>query len=93
MFGLENLDALLVIWAWLFQIILIAHFALRKWRFDVAIRYRAITLLLKIVTISWTEYKRPEWMIPLGGYAFVLPLVTGLTFAASSLVIPFGKAG
>jgi 1,4-dihydroxy-2-naphthoate octaprenyltransferase len=47
----------------------------------------------KIVTIAWSEYTRPEQMITLGKYAFVLHLITGLIFAASPIVILFGKAG
>ncbi len=47
----------------------------------------------KIVTISWNEYTRPERMITLARYAFVLHLVTGLIFAASPLVTLFGKTG
>lgn len=47
----------------------------------------------KIVTIAWSEYARPERMIALGRYAFVLHLVTGLIFAVSPLITLFGKAG
>lgn len=34
MFGLESLELLFVIWAFLFQAILIVHFSLRRWAFD-----------------------------------------------------------
>jgi len=50
-------------------------------------------LVWKIAAISWNEYARPERMITLRRYAVVLHLVTGLIFAASSLVTQFGKAG
>jgi 1,4-dihydroxy-2-naphthoate octaprenyltransferase len=52
-----------------------------------------IGFVWKIVTVSWNEYARPEQMIAPGRYAFVLHLVTGLIFAASSLVTQLGKAG
>jgi len=52
-----------------------------------------IGLMWKIVTVSWNEYMRPERMIPLGKYAVALHLVTGLIFAASPLIILFGKTG
>jgi hypothetical protein len=38
MTGSGSLNALFVATAFLFQLILIVHFALRKWRFDVALR-------------------------------------------------------
>jgi hypothetical protein len=36
---LDRLEILFVVWAFLFQIILIAHFSLRKWSFPVAQKY------------------------------------------------------
>lgn len=38
MFGLESLKVLYVVWAFLFQVVLIVHFSLRKWAFDRYIR-------------------------------------------------------
>jgi len=35
----DKIEILFIASAFLFQLILIAHFALRKWRFDLAIRY------------------------------------------------------
>jgi hypothetical protein len=48
MVGLDNLDALFVVSAFLFQIVLITHFALRKWRFGLAMRYGPIVYALSI---------------------------------------------
>ena len=42
------LEILFVVTAFLFQIILITHFALRKWRFEMAIRYGWVVYLLSI---------------------------------------------
>jgi hypothetical protein len=48
MFGMDNLDTLFVVIAFLFQIILIIHFALRKWRFESAMHYGPIVYGLGI---------------------------------------------
>ena len=48
MSGLHGLDLLFVITSFLFQIILIIHFALRKWRFETAMRYGPIVYALSI---------------------------------------------
>jgi hypothetical protein len=42
MSGLNNMEVVFVVTAFLFQIILIIHFALRKWRFNTAMRYGPI---------------------------------------------------
>jgi hypothetical protein len=44
--GLGHFDLLFVVCAFLFQIILIVHFSLRKWRFDIAMRYGPIVYSL-----------------------------------------------
>ena len=48
MLGLENLEIVFVVTAFLFQFILILHFALRKWRFNIAMRYGPIVYALGI---------------------------------------------
>ena len=48
MAGLDNLDILFVVWAFLLQIVLVIHFALRKWRFDVSIHYGPLVYALGI---------------------------------------------
>ena len=48
MFGSDQFETLFVISAFLFQIILIVHFALRKWRFELAMRYGPIVYALSI---------------------------------------------
>jgi hypothetical protein len=45
---LDSLDLLFVITAFVFQLILIIHFALRKWRFALAMRYGVIVYVLGI---------------------------------------------
>jgi hypothetical protein len=46
--GMDCLEILFVSWAFLFQVILIIHFALRKWRFNTAMRYGPIVYGLGI---------------------------------------------
>src|SRR4030042_507741 len=48
MFGAHNLDTLFVVSAFVFQGILIIHFALRKWHFDLAMRYGWVVYALGI---------------------------------------------
>lgn len=45
---MDNLDLLFVLAAFLFQAILIAHFALRKWRFYFAVRWGWIVYALSL---------------------------------------------
>jgi hypothetical protein len=64
MFGLDRLEILFVFWAFLFQVLLIVHFALRKYRFSSAMRIgpivyalgfpaAVISLLLLLDSKSW----------------------------------------
>jgi hypothetical protein len=48
MFGLESWETLFVASAFLFQMVLIIHFALRKWSFHRAMRYGPIVYALSI---------------------------------------------
>ena len=74
MFGTDALEALYVVCAFLFQVILIIHFALRKWRFNQAMRYgpivyalaipaAAVSILLLLGGMTWSL-----WM---GGYLYL----------------------
>ena len=45
---LDSLDSLFVVTAFLFQILLIVHFSLRKWRFETALRYGPLVYALSI---------------------------------------------
>ncbi len=80
MFGLENLDALFVIWAFLFQIILIVHFALRKWRFDIAMRYGIIVYALSLPAVAISIILLlgdKTWSLWLGGFIYLIWAVYG----------------
>ena len=60
MFSVDNWQILFVVSAFLFQVILIAHFALRKWHFDIAMRYGPIVYALLFVAstlLNLTSHK------------------------------------
>ncbi len=48
MFNLENSQILFVVNSFVFQLFLIVHFTLRKWRFDLAMGYGRIIYALSI---------------------------------------------
>lgn len=72
--------ALFVFTAFLFQMVLIVHFALRKWRFETAIRYGPIVYALSVpaalVSVALLLGKQPWWMI-VGGFLYLAWAVFG----------------
>ncbi len=80
MFGLGDLELLYVITALLFQVVLIVHFALRKWRFETAMRYGPIIYALSIpavvVSIVLLSGGR-DWGFWLGGFIYLVWAVFG----------------
>jgi len=80
MFSLDKLDTLFVVCAFLFQVILILHFALRKWRFDVALRYGpivyALSLPAAIVSLILLLGGKP-WSLWLSGFLYLLWAIFG----------------
>jgi hypothetical protein len=74
MFGLNILDTLFVVGAFLVQIVLIVHFALRRLRFDFAIRYGwsvyALGLPLAGVSVLLLLGGR-SWSLWLGGFLYL----------------------
>jgi hypothetical protein len=82
MFGLNNLELLYVITAILFQIVLIIHFALRKWRFEIAMRYGPIVYALSIpaAIISFRILSGGmNWGFWLGGFIYLVFSIFGYT--------------
>lgn len=79
--SLDNLDRLFVVWAFLFQIILIVHYAVRKPFFEnYTLKYGWIVYALCIpaVIISivlWRGGK--DWTMWLGGFLFLVSAVFG----------------
>jgi hypothetical protein len=80
MFDLDTLETLFVVTAFLFQVILIIHFALRKWQFDLAIRYGRIVYALCIpavaVSIIILSGGR-SWSFWLGGFIYLVWAIYG----------------
>jgi hypothetical protein len=85
MFSLNNYQILFFITAFLFQVILLVHFALRKWRFDLAIRYGWIVYMLSIpAAILSVILLRGGmgWSFALGGFIY-------LAWAAFGFVVEY----
>jgi hypothetical protein len=80
MSGLNNLELLYVITAILFQVVLIIHFAFRKWRFEIAIRYGPIVYALSIpaAIVSLILFSGgAHWGFWLGGFIYLVWAVYG----------------
>ena len=89
MFRLDSLEATYVVTAFLFQIILVAHFALRKWRFHLAMRYGWITYALSVPAAAVSAVlllRGAPWSLWLGGpfylawaaYGYAVDYVQGI---------------
>jgi hypothetical protein len=78
----DRLETLFVVWAFLFQTVLIVHFALRKWRFDVVVRYGWIVYALGIpagvVSVLLLRGGKP-WSLWLGGFIHLVWSIYGYT--------------
>lgn len=82
MFDLDNLESAYVLVAFLFQAVLIAHFALRKWRFSLAMRYGWLVYALSIpamavsLVLGWSG---KPWSLWLGGFLYLVWAIFGYT--------------
>lgn len=80
MFSLDNLETLFVLTAFLFQVVLIAHFALRKWRFNLVMRYGWLAYALSVpaaaVSVILLRGGKP-WTLWLGGFLYLVWAVFG----------------
>jgi hypothetical protein len=75
MIGLDCLEGSFVIWAFLFQIILVIHFTLRKWRFDIAMRYGPIVYALGIPAAVLSVILLlggKTWSLWIGGFIYLV---------------------
>lgn len=80
MFYTNNLELIYVINAILFQIVLIIHFAIRRWRFETAIRYGPIVYGLSIPAIIVSIILLlggMNWGFWLGGFIYLVWAVYG----------------
>jgi hypothetical protein len=82
MLDLDYLEFLFVVSAFLFQFILIVHFALRKWRFNIAMRYGPIVYALSVpavaVSILLLIAGKP-WSLWLSGFLYLIWALYGYT--------------
>lgn len=82
MFALDALETLFVVTAFLFQAVLIVHFALRKWRFPVVVRYGWIVYALSIpaaaVSVALLTGGK-DWSLWLGGFLYLVWAIFGFT--------------
>jgi hypothetical protein len=75
MLSLDNNQVLFVVTAFLFQVILIVHFALRKWRFELAMRYGRIVYALSIPAAILSIIllrSGMDWYHWLGGFIYLV---------------------
>ena len=90
MIGSDNLEILFVFTAFLFQIVLIVHFALRKWHFDSAMRYGWIVYALSIpaaVVSVVLLLGDMTWSLWLGGFIYDLNGSYTVAFTISAVAI------
>jgi hypothetical protein len=69
--GIDNLEKLYVLNAFIFQLILIIHFAFRKWRFDLAMRYGPFVYVLGVLAAAVSTLMLlggKSWFLWIGGY-------------------------
>ncbi len=75
MLGFDNQVLIFIIWAFLFQVILIIHFALRKWRFNIAMRYGPIIYALGIPAVVLSIYLLlggKPWYLWISGFIYLV---------------------
>jgi len=72
---MNQFEILFVVFAFLFQIVLITHFSLRKWRFDTAIRYGWIVYGLSLAAAAVSLYllvNRQTWELWTAGFLYLI---------------------
>jgi hypothetical protein len=82
MLGSDILETLFVLSAFLFQVILIIHFALRKWHFDLTMRYGRIVYALSIPAVAISIFillGGKIWSLWLSGFIYLIWAIYGYT--------------
>jgi hypothetical protein len=80
--SLDFSETLYLVSAFLFQVILVIHFALRKWRFNLAIRYGWIVYALSIPAALISLFlflDGKSWSLWLGGFIYLIWAIYGYT--------------
>jgi hypothetical protein len=81
-FGLDNLEVLFVVWAFLFQAVLIIHFAVRGRFLDIAQKYGWIVYALSVpaaVVSILLLLGGKTWPLWLGGFICLIWAILGYT--------------
>ena len=71
----DNLQGMYVVVAFLFQIVLIVHFAVRRWRLALAVRYGPIVYALSVpaaVVSALLLRAGQPWWLWLGGFLYLV---------------------
>lgn len=79
---LDNLEILFVVTAFLFQAVLIGHFALRKWRFNLAMRHGWLVYALSVPATAVSVILLAggkSWTLWLGGILYLVWAIFGYT--------------
>jgi hypothetical protein len=79
---LDSLEILFVVWALLFQIVLIAHFALRRWAFPVALEYGWFVYALSVPGVLVAVLLLlggKTWSLWVGGFFYLVWAIYGYT--------------
>ncbi len=82
MFSPDILETLFVVSSFLFQLILIFHFILRKWQFDLAIRYGRLVYALSIPAVGLSTLillGGKSWSFWLSGFVYLIWAIFGYT--------------
>ncbi len=81
MYGMDNLEVLFVVWSFVFQIVLIMHFLLRKWFFDIYImQYGWVVYALSVPAILVSLFLLlggKPWSLWLGGFIYLVWAIYG----------------
>jgi|WetSurMetagenome_2_1015567.scaffolds.fasta_scaffold12831_4 hypothetical protein len=79
--GFNSLQILFIIVAFAFQVTLIVHFSLRRWRFDFAVRNGWIIYVLGLAAAGvslWLLSKGMSWSFWLGGFIYLIWGIYGI---------------
>ena len=88
MSGLDNIDTLFVLWAFVMQICLIVLFAIRKMNVEIILTYGWIFYLLSIpaVVVSIIMLRAgKEWSFWVGGFIFLVWAIFGLVIESPGI--------
>jgi hypothetical protein len=80
--NLDDLEILFVVWAFLFQFVLIAHFSLRKWSFPVAQKYGWVVYALGVpasIVAVLLLVGGKTWSLWVGGFLHLAWAIYGYT--------------